>query len=367
MLRVVVAVTVLGSLLLASSGRSATPGLVAAYAFDEGSGSVVADASGNGNDGTVANATWAAVGEHGGALVFDGSSSLVTVPDSPSLRLSSAMTLEAWVDPASGSGSSRDLVYKGDDNYYLEASSAPGGVPAAGSSFGGSYGEVYGSGALPTGVWTHLAVTYDGSTLRLYVNGTLVASNAHAGAMPGSSDPLQIGGDSLYGQFFQGMIDDVRVYNVALTPAQIQSDMATPVAPPVSDTEPPSAPGTLTATAVGSGRVDLVWGAATDNVGVAGYEVERCRGVGCSDFASLASTSGVGTGYSDTTVAASTSYSYRVRATDAAANLGPYSNTDGATTPVETGPGLVSVGPTGRYLVDQFGNPFLIAGDSPKR
>ena len=66
---------------------AAVPGLVAAYAFDEGSGSTVADVSGNGNDGTVANTTWAAAGKYGKALSFNGTSSRVTVPDSASLHL----------------------------------------------------------------------------------------------------------------------------------------------------------------------------------------------------------------------------------------------------------------------------------------
>ena len=61
--------------------------LVAAYAFDEGSGTTVADSSGNGNNGTVANATWTATGKFGQALVFNGTSTRVTVPDSPSLHL----------------------------------------------------------------------------------------------------------------------------------------------------------------------------------------------------------------------------------------------------------------------------------------
>ena len=72
--------------------------------------------------------------------------------------------------------------------------------------------------------------TYDGSTLRLYVNGTQVgASTAHTGTIATSTNPLQIGGDSIYGQYFAGLIDNVRVYNVALTAAQIQTDQATAI------------------------------------------------------------------------------------------------------------------------------------------
>ena len=111
------------------------PTPVAAYAFDEGSGSTVADASGNGNNGTVANATWVA-GKYGGALSFNGSSSRVTIPDSASLHLTSAMTLEAWVDPATTTAAWRDVIYKGNDNYYLEGTSDQSGRPGGGGTFG---------------------------------------------------------------------------------------------------------------------------------------------------------------------------------------------------------------------------------------
>jgi hypothetical protein len=73
-----------------------------------------------------------------------------------------------------------------------------------------------------------VAVTYDGSLLRLYVNGVQVASGNVAGAIQQSSNPLWIGGNQ-YNEDFIGLIDDVRVYNRALTQAEIQSDMATPL------------------------------------------------------------------------------------------------------------------------------------------
>src|SRR4051812_40567260 len=79
------------------SSEAATTGLVAAYSFDEGSGTTVADASGAGNKGTVQNGTWSTAGKYGGALSFNGTSSLVSIADSASLDLSSGMTLEAWV------------------------------------------------------------------------------------------------------------------------------------------------------------------------------------------------------------------------------------------------------------------------------
>ena len=80
----------------------------------------------------------------------------------------------------------------------------------------------------------------------------------------------------------------MRIYNIALTAAQIQTDMTTPVGEQLRpDTQPPSAPGTLTATAVGAGEINLSWGAATDNVGVTGYRIERCQGAGCTSFAQI--------------------------------------------------------------------------------
>jgi chitodextrinase len=103
-----------------------------------------------------------------------------------------------------------------------------------------------------------------------------------------------------------------------------------PGAPPTPDTQPPTAPGTLTAIPLSSSQINLMWTAATDNVGVTGYLVERCLGVGCTAFAQIATVSG--TTYNDTGLAANTSYAYRVRAKDAAGNLGPYSNAATATT-----------------------------------
>ena len=92
--------------------------------------------------------------------------------------------------------------------------------------------EVYGPTALTANTWAHLAATYDGATMRLYVNGAQVASQAQTGAIATSTNPLQIGGDSLYGGYFAGQIDEVRIYDRALNIAEIQSDMNTPVGTP---------------------------------------------------------------------------------------------------------------------------------------
>ena len=96
------------------AAAAADPTLVAAFGFGEGSGSSLGDSSGRGHTGAITNGTWSGAGKFGGALSFNGTSSVVTVPDAADLRLTTGMTLEAWVSPSAGGGW-RDVVYKGDD------------------------------------------------------------------------------------------------------------------------------------------------------------------------------------------------------------------------------------------------------------
>jgi hypothetical protein len=103
-----------------------------------------------------------------------------------------------------------------------------------------------------------------------------------------------------------------------------------------TDAQPPTAPGTPVLTVVSSAQINLTWTAATDNVGVTGYRVERCAGANCTTFAQIAAPTT--TSFNDTGLTASTNYTYRVRAIDAAANLGPYSATAAATTLADTQP-----------------------------
>jgi fibronectin type 3 domain-containing protein len=104
------------------------------------------------------------------------------------------------------------------------------------------------------------------------------------------------------------------------------------------DTQAPTAPTGLTATAASSSQINLTWTASTDNVGVAGYRIERCQGSGCTAFAQIATPTT--TSFSDAGLTAGTSYSYRVRASDAASNVSGYSATASATTiaPTDTTP-----------------------------
>jgi hypothetical protein len=206
-------------------------GLVAAYGFEEGSGTTTVDGSGLGNTGTITAGTWTTAGRFGKALSFNGTSSLVTIADVAALRLTTAMTLEAWVRPTSSASwrcallkeSSGGLAY---GLYASDTSSRPSAYVRVGSDV-----DATGPSAITLNAWTHLAATYDGAALRLYVNGTQVTSRTLTGSIASSTQPLRIGGNQVWGEYFAGLIDEVRVYNRALSAAEIQTDMNTPVSP----------------------------------------------------------------------------------------------------------------------------------------
>src|SRR5256884_5482342 len=245
------------TVLVGSSPARAQTGLVAAYAFNEGSGTTVADASGNGNTGTLNGATWTTAGRYGSALVFDGTSTSVTVANAGSLRLTTGMTLEAWVYPTGALTGWRAVIDKNVDGYYLVASSDQGNRPAMGGAWPPGARIMVGPTGLGLNTWTHLAATFDGATVRLYVNGAEAVRPAQTAALTATAGTLQIGADSHTGENFAGRIDEVRIYNRALTAAEIQADMTTAGEPPVPDTQAPTAPGKLTATAGGRGQSQL--------------------------------------------------------------------------------------------------------------
>jgi hypothetical protein len=206
-----------------------TAGLVAAYGFNEGTGITAGDSSGNGLTGTLSGPTWIAAGRFGGALSFDGVNDLVTVPDANALDLTTAMTIEAWVYPTAISGW-RSIVLKERPAQlvYSLYGNTDTNRPSV-EIFTTATRDVRGTAQLALNTWTHLAATYDGATLRLYRNGVQVASRAATGAIAVSANPLRIGGNTIWGEYFAGRIDDVRIYNRVRTAADIQTDMNTAV------------------------------------------------------------------------------------------------------------------------------------------
>jgi hypothetical protein len=210
------------------TGTTGASGLVAAYGFEEGTGAVATDASGSANHGIISAATWTTGGRYGKGLSF-GPNALVTIGDSGSLHLASGLTLEAWVYPTALSGW-MNLIYKDDGNsgvsYVLQGSSGANPVPSFGLS--ASPANLRAPSALPLNAWSHVAGTYDGVTMRLYVNGVEVANQAQTGALALATGPLTIGGNA-GGENWTGLIDEVRIYSRALSASEILADLNGPV------------------------------------------------------------------------------------------------------------------------------------------
>ncbi|HEY7120191.1 MAG TPA: LamG-like jellyroll fold domain-containing protein, partial [Tepidisphaeraceae bacterium] len=207
-------------------------------------GTTAGDASGHGFVGTIANATWTTAGKFGGALSFNGANSWVTVADNALFHLTTGMTLEAWVKPNALDGWTNIIMKERPAGlaYALYASDNTDNPPAGYINRSTDVSSV-GTSALSLGAWTHLATTYDGANLRLYVNGTLVRTQAVTGAITSSTSPIRIGGDSVWGEYFDGLIDEIRVYGRALSQSEVQADMNTAVnAPVIPPSEGASAP-----------------------------------------------------------------------------------------------------------------------------
>jgi len=200
-----------------------TRGLVAYWSFDEGSGNIAYDASGNGNHGTIYGAKWTQ-GKIGGALSFDGVDDYVRVPDSDSLDITNAITIEAWVNCGSSpAGNLRSIVRK-ESTYALRFYSD--GTLEGLVWIGGRYKS---SGIVPASIawvpnrWVHWTFTYDGSSMKIYKNGILVMGpTAQTGAIDKTTNDLGIGGTGTGAYPFIGLIDEVRIYNRALSPEEIR-------------------------------------------------------------------------------------------------------------------------------------------------
>jgi Concanavalin A-like lectin/glucanases superfamily/VanZ like family len=211
------------------------PDLAAAYDFDEGAGSVLNDISGHGNTGQIRGATWTSQGKFGGALAFDGVDNVVVIPHSPSLDLTSAMTLEAWIYPTAAQRGWRAILQKEFDTYFLLASSRAGALkPGGGGTFGSSTETLATLAVVPTNSWTHVAVVYDGAVLQLYINGRLTMRRIRwypgrvlTAAVDGLTIPAGISAESwqLRTQLLSGA--PVRIRAVAAAPVPTETPLVT--------------------------------------------------------------------------------------------------------------------------------------------
>jgi uncharacterized repeat protein (TIGR01451 family)/PGF-CTERM protein len=229
-LRLVIGILIITIFLIGMPGIQAQDdGLVAEWHFDEGSGNVLKDSSGNGNDGTIYGATWVE-GKFGQALSFDGVNDYVEVPDSPKLSGGgNSLTVEAWVKPESVS--THVVIGK-----YRDISSKDWGINILRNKLhfqyefkGNNYDSFYGNSNLNTNVWYHVAFVYSytDKTTILYLNGMNDGMRTLPTDLPDTDTPVQIGrvGGS-YGNvnLFKGLIDEIKIYNRALSAEEIKSN-----------------------------------------------------------------------------------------------------------------------------------------------
>jgi len=199
-------------------------GLFAYWKLDDGSGAIAVDASGNGHTGTLVNmntsTAWIA-GKVNGALRFDGVNDYVRIGN---VSPTGGITVSAWVNPSS-IGVDRQIVSKGFNGtrtqWELKTTTADGKV-----SFRhwapGAVG-VESLQRLTAGVWTHVAATYDGATWKIYWNGVL-DNQANAGGPVATTRNLCIGCVDINGtpgQFWIGAIDEVKIFDRALSASEI--------------------------------------------------------------------------------------------------------------------------------------------------
>ena len=206
------------------------PNLVGAWGFDETSPTTVADVSGRGNNGTISGATRTTTGKFGSALTFDGVNDMVTVPDSASLDLTNRATLEAWVNPSALGSAWRTALLKEQTGQLVYALYANNDVSRPSGHLYTS-GDLFASGTAPLALnaWAHMAMTWDGTTQRLFINGAQVGSQPVSGTLVNSAGALRFGGNSVWSEWFSGQLDEIRIYDRALTQTELQSDMAKPV------------------------------------------------------------------------------------------------------------------------------------------
>ena len=220
-------------------------GLAAYWTFDEGVGIVANDVSGNGNTGAINGGATFGPGHVNTGLNFNGVDQNVVVPDAASLNPSTSLTISAFVQPSTSTG---DIVTKDGEN----AGGRQYQLTFYNSHFWLSIGTttglhtLMGNGTWATGGQYHVAMTYDGATVKLFVNGALDGSLPVTGAVVSGNQPVRIGGGAPAGQspyWYSGGIDEVKIYARALADcevARVAGSTAQCLVPAVQSTNSPS-------------------------------------------------------------------------------------------------------------------------------
>ena len=207
-----------------SVADAAGTGPIGRWRFDEESGTIAYDSSGNGNDGTLEGDPQWVVGKINGALEFDGVGDYVNCGNSPVLQIQNQITMACWFRVAIFSRNWATILSMGDDSYRLSRGESNYSLHMG---FNGTTSSPYswfdGRQRVNDDQWHHVAGVYDGTEARIYIDGELDASQLASGQINASDYDLYIGENAqAFGRFWNGFIDDVRIYDRALSEEEIQ-------------------------------------------------------------------------------------------------------------------------------------------------
>ncbi len=328
------------------------PGLL--FHMDEaawsGAANDVTDSSGSNHNGTTnGGANTIAEGKFGRAGDFDGTNDYISVPNSSAINPSTAITVELWAKSDTATWNSSYMLASKRNSYILG--------PISGGTEMRFY--IYSSGAwryasytpsISITEWHHYAGTFDGTNIRLFIDGVQVGVTSYSGTISSDTGPLSIGRDDGQTRYFDGKMDDVAVYSRALGVTEITAHYNQVISPDsrsyIDTGLDPSetytyrmksyksatcswetgysgsgsaettiiGPSDLIATTLNTTQINIEW---KDNTAFeTGFILERCLGASC-DFSSPDKTYNVGpslTAFSDTEVCEGQTYRYRIRA-----------------------------------------------------
>ncbi|MHC4585903.1 MAG: LamG domain-containing protein [Planctomycetota bacterium] len=213
-------------ILVLSVAVSTQADLVGYWTFDEGSGTIAYDSSGNGLDGTFNGDPQWVIGQVGGALEFDGDDS-VEIPHNDLLSITDEITITAWTYMNANASGEMAIVSKGGwgamDLPY-ELTETPG-AQIWWQFYDDGGRDTCAAPSPPIEEWHHVAATYDGQIFKCYIDGELGDEWEYAGTMPENTASLTIGQRSRGGTYYIGIIDDVAIYNRAFSADEIPNTM----------------------------------------------------------------------------------------------------------------------------------------------
>ena len=208
-----------------SIAGNASADLAAYWTLDEGAGNTIYDTSGNDNNGTINGATWGD-GKYGKALQFNGQDNYVEVPSSDSLEIDENVTIAAWINWIDAGDVWICILANGQqngpwENYGLFINRDSRFLYFTLSLDGAHVPQQTPNNITVPNEWVHVCATWDGSAARIYVNAEMKLEIAKAGTLFSPGLPLRIGHRNGSPHYFNGTIDEVRIYNHALTEAEI--------------------------------------------------------------------------------------------------------------------------------------------------